>query len=55
MPIYLYDNGLVDETPGPACGWPIYCCLCKDDDLEYCTICGFELCVCDPNNQDGEE
>ncbi len=34
MPIYINDDGFVDETPCAGCGWPVCSCLCAahDDD-----------------------
>ena len=33
MPTFINSNtGFPDETSCPVCGWPMYCCLCDDEE-----------------------
>jgi hypothetical protein len=33
MPVYIdEDTGFPVEIPCPKCGWPLYCCLCEDEE-----------------------
>ena len=35
MPIFINQNtSFPDETLCPECGWPMYCCLCEEEETE---------------------